>query len=277
VARSKKSAVKLKERGTHVVFGDIEVPDSLTAPTRRADGVVYAVQMRAPHSPDVEPKALFALLAALEGSSKPFVFASSAWVYGHTGGIVVDENAHLNPPVVIATRLTLERPMLDSAKRRVRSVIIRPGFMYVKRLGLPAMFVQSARENGAAKYIGDGNSCWPVAHVCDIAELFALALERARPGDIFNGNDETSLTVRQIAEAASQGAGAGGETASMSLQQAYTIYGALADVLALDQRITSKRARTQLGWKPRMSTILDDLAYGSYTLEGKARLESRRA
>ncbi len=276
-ARSKTSALKLKERGTDVVAGDIEAPEALTALARRADGVVYAVQVRAPHTTNVEPRALFALLAGLEGSSKPIVFASSSWIYGRTAGMVVDEHAPLNPPVVIATRLTLERLMLDSAKRHVRSVIIRPGFMYGKGSGLPAMFAQSARENGAATYVGNGRNFWPVAHVCDIAELFALALERARPGDIFNGGDETSFTVKQIAEAASWGAGAKGETASMTLPQAYTMYGSLTDVLTLDQRITSKRARSLLGWTTRVSTILDDLAHGSYTFEERANLQARRA
>lgn len=275
VARSRASAVKLRERGIHSVFGDIEAPEGLTNLSRRSDGVVYVVEVRQPHAPDAEPKALFALLRGLEGSGKPFVLGSGAWYYGDTGGRVADESWPANAPAIVAIRPALERLTLDSAERRVRCAIIRPGNMYGKGAGLPSMFTKSVREHGAARYIGDGKNFWPVVHVGDIAKLFVLALERAKPGDIFNGCDETSFTVQKIAEAASWGAGAGGRTESLSLEEARKIYGSLADALAMDQRISSKRARAQLGWTTRMTTILDDLGHGSYTFATKAAARAR--
>jgi|SRR5579872_630982 len=265
VARSKSTAVALRARGIYPVLGDVQAPKGLTDLARKADGVVYLVRLSQAHAPDAEPKALFALLRGIEGSGKPFVLGSSAWYYGDTIGRVADESAPPDPPPIIAAQLVLEALTLDSAKRRVRCVIVRSGDMYGKGAGLPALFVRSAREYGVAKYIGDGNNHRAVVHVADTAELFVLALERARPGEVFNADDGTHFTTKQIAEAASRGADRGGQTKSIAIEEARSTYGPIADVLALDQRITSTRARAQLGWQTRMTTILDDLTHGSYT------------
>jgi hypothetical protein len=65
--------------------------------------------------------------------------------------------------------------------------------------------------------------------------------------------------MREIAEAASRGAGAGGATTTVSPG----ILGPFGESLMLDQRISNARARN-LGWTPNASTIVEDLEHGSY-------------
>lgn len=263
-ARSEQTARALRDAGVEAVTADISQPQSLTAPAQRAGSVIYAVQYNGEDSPSVEGAALRALVDALAGSGKPIVYTSGVWIYGNTGDRAADENAPLAPTPLIAHRPQLERIVLDGAARNVRSIVIRPGDLYGAGGGIPAMWVQSARKENAARFVGDGRNRWAVVHRDDVAELYALALERAQPGSIYNAADETSFTVAEMAEAASYGAGCDGSVIAWPLEEARHALGAFADALALDTRVSSQRAREVLGWTTRSVTILEDLRGGSY-------------
>jgi len=221
------------------------------------------VQYNGPDVAAVERAALAALVDALAGTGKPLLYTSGYWIYGHTSK-PADEDAPLNPTPMIAHRPQLERTVLDGTRRNVRAVVLRAGVVYGDGAGIPAMWVQSARESGAARFIGDGRSHWAVVQRDDLAQLYALAVENAAAGSVYNAADETSFTVREMAEAGSIGAGRGGAVTAWPLEEARSQLGVFADALALDSRISSQRARQELGWSTRTTTILDDLRAGSY-------------
>lgn len=263
-ARSNDASRSLRHAGIEPEVADVTQPHSLSAAAQRADGVVYSVQYHGEDPARVEGDALHALVDALAGSNKPLLFTSGAWIYGSSGERAVDEDAAFNPTPVIAHRPQLERIVLDGVASNVRAVVIRPGDVYGGGGGLPAMWVQSAKEEGAARFVGAGTNHWPVVHLDDLGELYALATAEAAPGAIFNAADETWFTVREMAEAASYGAGRNGAVTPWPLDQARQALGAFADALVLDSRLSSKRAHEQLGWLPSSVTILEDLRDGSY-------------
>ncbi len=266
-ARTPEAAVALESRGDLAVAGDVQHPRALADIAGSADGVIYAVQLSGA-GPDAafatERDALSAILEALADSDTPFVYTSGVWYYGATNGAVADEDTPPNPPALVARRPELERLVLAGADRGVRTIVLRPGVVYGLGRGLPALFSKSARKDGAARYIGDGAYVWPVVHVDDLGGLFALAIEEGEPRHVFNASDGSAFRVRDMAEAASRGAGQGGRTVSWPIDEARRTLGPLVDALVLDQRISSDRARTLLGWRTRASTILDDLERGSY-------------
>lgn len=264
-ARSDEAARRLRQAGVEPVRSDITDSASLAAAAKNADGVVYTVQYNGQDGAQVEAAALGALVDALAQTGKPLLYTSGVWLYGSTGDAPADENATQNPTPVVAHRPMLEGIVLDGASKGVRSIIVRPGDVYGRRGGMPAMWVQSAKESGSAQFVSSGSdSHWPVVHVDDLAALYVLALEKAPAGAVYNANDETAFTVREMAEAASRGAGRGGAVTAVPLEEARKQYGAFGDALVLDSRVTSKRARTELGWGTRETTILDDLTSGSY-------------
>jgi nucleoside-diphosphate-sugar epimerase len=261
-ARAPEAARKLRDADVEPVTADVTAPTSLNAPAQAADAVVYCVQYNGADGLEVEGAALNGLIEALAGSGKPFVYTSGVWVYGNTGDTFVDEESAVDPTPLVAHRPQLERIVLDGAARGVRSVVIRPGDVYGHGGGIPAMWVHSAKESGAARFVGDGTNRWAMVHVDDLGQLYRLALEKAPAGAIYNAADETSFTVREMAEAASRGAGRNGAVVSWPLEDARRELGGFADALALDTRISSKRARERLGWQTRSTTILDDLRSG---------------
>jgi len=262
LARSDDAARKLSDKGITAHRGDLTSPATLAAAARSAEAVIHTGTT---NDGALDREAVRAMLAAVDGSGKPFIYTSGVWVLGDTRGRVVDETAQLNPLPKVAWRPGVEQMVLDAARQNVRSIVIRPGVVYGQGGGIPAELVQSARETGAARYVGTGENHWPMIHLADLADLYLRALENAPAGTLLHAADDTRLRVKEIAEAASIGAGAGGRTISWPLEDARKTLGAYADALVLDQQVSAEKARVTLGWAPKEPSVIDDLKSGSYT------------
>jgi nucleoside-diphosphate-sugar epimerase len=266
LARSDASAAKLESAGIQPVRGDFSDLKSVGSAARAADGVI---NLATTFDPTIDGPAIDAILDALAGSNKPFIDTSGIWFHGDTGGKVVDETSPPNPAELVRWRPAAEQRVLDGAKRGIRSVVIRPAIVYGRGGGIPAGFVDSARKEGAARYVGTGKNRWPLVHVDDLADLYLLAMEKAPPGTLLLAVSGPSRPVSEIAAAASRGAGAGGRTVATPLDEARKKMGAYADALALDQQASGRRAQDLLGWKPRRPDVLEELERGSYATKPK--------
>ncbi|MGE7419053.1 hypothetical protein [Methylobacterium tarhaniae] len=103
-------------------------------------------------------------------------------------------------------------------------------------------------------------------HADDFADLYALALERAPAGSVFNGVRGAAPPLIEIARAASEAASAGGRLEAWALQDAPSVLWAFADALACDQVIFLEKAERELGWRPSRRSIIDELrSYRSAT------------
>jgi nucleoside-diphosphate-sugar epimerase len=261
LARSDAAADRLTAAGIRPVRGDFSDPKSVGSAAHSADGVI---SLATTYNPAVDGPAVDAILDALAGSDKPFVYTSGIWSHGDTGDVVVDETTPPKPAALVEWRQAVENRVLEGAKRGIRTVVIRPAIVYGRAGGIPAGFVDSARKEGAARYVGTGENRWPFVHVDDLADLYLLALERAPAGSLLLGVSGPSHPVREVAAAASRGAGAGGRTAAWPLEEARKTLGAYADALVLDQQASGRRAQDTLGWRPRRPDVLEDIERGSY-------------
>lgn len=239
LARSDASAARLTAMGIRPVPGDMVDPATVVVAAREAEGVISAATT---NDPGADSAAVAALLGALRGSGKPFVYTSGIWTYGDTGGRVVTETGPATPVPLVAWRTPVERAVLQSAGDGIRSVVIQPAVVYGRAGGIPAQFVKSARRDGAARFVGTGENRWPLVHVDDLAELYVRALERAPAGTLLIAVAGPSVRVADMARAASEGAGAGGKV-----------------------QASSRRAEELLDWKPFRPGVLDELRHGSYT------------
>jgi nucleoside-diphosphate-sugar epimerase len=261
LARSDAAAARLTAAGITPVRGDFSDPGSLGSAARASDGVI---SLATTYDAAIDGAAVDAILDALAGSDKPFVYTSGVWVYGNTGGRVVDETSPQNPVGLVQWRQGIEDRVRKAAPRRIRTVVISPAIVYGRGGGIPAGFVQSARDEGSARYVGTGENRWPFVHIDDLADLYLLALERAPAGSLLLGAAGQSHTVREVATAASRGAGAEGRTVSWPLEEARQTLGAYADALALDQQVSGRYAQELLGWRPHRPDVLEDIEHGSY-------------
>ena len=265
LARNDASAARLSAAGIDPIHGDFADPKSVAVGARAADGVI---SLATTYDPAVDGPAIDAILEALAGSNKPFIYTSGIWSHGDTAGKVVDESSPPKPPALVAWRQAVEDRVIAAAGRKVRTVVIRPAIVYGRGGGIPAGFVESARKEGAAQFVGTGENRWPFVHVDDLADLYLLALENAPPGTLLLGVSGKAHPVRDVATAASRSAGANGKVKAWPLEDARKKLGSHADALVLDQQASGKRAQQLLGWQPHRPDVLEDIERGSYALAG---------
>ena len=175
-----------------------------------------------------------------------------------------DEDTPLAPTPLVAWRPANERLVLEAAKHGVQGTVLRPAMVFGRGGGLVASFVQSAREHGAARVIGNGENRWTFVELDDLAELYVQAL-RAAAGTLLFAAHGPAIRVRDVAEAASRAAGAGGKVETVPIEEARKSMGPFADALALDQQISGERAQLVLGWRPEAPSVLEELARGLYS------------
>lgn len=251
LARSEHSAQIVEGVGAVAVRGGLGDLDVLNHAAARAEAVIHLAQAG---SAEMDLAAATAMQDGIGAGT--YVHTGGSWVYGDTHG-VQDETALWNPPSVVAWRKSVEDAVLARAAEGARPVIVQPGLLYggENRL-IDHFFITPGKVEGAVPCIGDGANRWALIHVDDVATLYAAALS-AKAGSVYIGVGDGHPTMKQVVEAAARGAGLDGKVASISLEQARGRMGPIADAFALDQRLTSAKARRELGWAP---THVDPLA-----------------
>jgi nucleoside-diphosphate-sugar epimerase len=151
-----------------------------------------------------------------------------------------------------------------------RTLVVRSGIAYVRsRGGIVRKVVDSAREHGAARYGAppeSENNSWTLVHLDELGGLYVRLLEGEAPGGtLLLATSDGSRRAREIAEPASRAGSADGRIETRPLYEALEKLVDHAYVLALDQRLTSERARRILDWTPSAPSVFEELEGGSYS------------
>ncbi|MHA7628865.1 SDR family NAD(P)-dependent oxidoreductase [Corallococcus sp. M7] len=258
LARSDEARSKLTAKGVQAVQGDLKDTASLTAAVKDVDAVIWTATS---NDKDVDTPAVAAMLGALQGMNKTFLYTSGVWVHGHTQGVATEDTS-LNATPIVAWRPAVEQRALNTPG--VRGIVLRPGVVYGQGTGIPAMLTRSVKDQGSVTYVGTGENHWAVVFVEDLADLYVRAVEKAPAGSVFLATQGPGVKVKDAAQAASEGAGVAGKTVAWPLEEARKQFGPFADALVLDQRFTSGKAEKLLGWAPKGPSLLEELRTGSY-------------
>jgi nucleoside-diphosphate-sugar epimerase len=252
--RSKEKGAALQAAGVKPIVGDLGDPAGYAAAAYGAQAMVHCAQDQGAQSVEMDRKAIVTARELLHGRvGGTFIYTSGIWVLGDTGGDLADESRPVNAAKIVAWRPAHEQLALDMAKEGIRAVVVRPGIVYGgARGGIPSMLFGTALKQGAAQIVGEGANHWPLVHRDDLAELYVRLVERAPAGSIFHATDASTRTLRELAEAASRAAGKDGKVTVLPLEKAKKAMGGpFAEALALDQKVSSEKARAELDWRPR--------------------------
>lgn len=268
LARSERSAAKLRDRGVEVVRGDLEDLDTLKKAAAAADGVIHTAYNhddfnRFAEAAALNQRALEAFAEVLRGTDKPLVFSSGTGM-GKPGQLATEDDL---PPKHAHPRAASEyaRVEMAAAGIRVSSVRHPPTVHGEGDHGFVAVLTQIARNAGVSGYIGAGANRWPAVHVLDAAPLYLTALTDAPAGAVLNSVAEEGIPTREIAEAIGRALGV--PTQSIDPSQAAAHFGFLAMFFGLDVPASSEVTRATYDWHPTHPGLLDDLNAGYYTRE----------
>ena len=261
-ARTDAAEASLRAAGHEAVRADLHDPDGLAGTASGCDVVVHTAATQDEGMGPAEQAAVRAILRALRGAGAPFISTSGVWVYGSAPpGQLLDEDSPTDPVATFAWRPSLESEVVAAAADGVRTAVIRPGMVYGRGGGPLNQFAAMA-DAGVPRYVGDGANHWTLVHVDDLADLYALAVERTPAGTLVNGVIGPPLRVRDLAEAAASGAGLPTPRPWPVAEAVLELGPEDADGVTRDHRISGERARALLGWEPPPRSPLDELRSG---------------
>jgi nucleoside-diphosphate-sugar epimerase len=209
--RNEAKLATLRELGAEAVVMDGLDRESVRAAVRRAKPDVIVHQMTALAGVDIKnfdrafettnrlrTDGAEYLLGAADGAR--FIAQSYAgWPYARTGGPVKTEDDPLDPEPpkgMRATHAAIRR--LEAMTVQAGGIVLRYGGLYGPGTGLwnDGDQVQMLRKR-QFPLVGNGNGIWSFAHTADVATATLAAIERGRPGEIYNVVDDEPAPVRE--------------------------------------------------------------------------------
>jgi nucleoside-diphosphate-sugar epimerase len=264
LTRDAQRAEGLEALGITPIVGAIDTPEEWLGRLKNCDAVVHAAI-----DPEAAPAQDQLVLDAVresvtDGRVKRLLYTSGVWVHGPSGDQPLDERTPLAPLAVSKWRAAHEGVALDEVENGLESVVLRPGIVYGGSRGILGEWWKEAREKHTVTYAGDGAQHWAMVHRDDVAEAYLLALEHAKPGAVFLLADDSYLTVRAMAEAV--GAVTGAKAQPWPAAQVLETLGLYGEALLTNQRVSAAAARRELGWVPRHTSFVKDIAslYGEW-------------
>src|ERR1700722_17513558 len=263
LARSEAGAQSLIAAGAKVHRGNLEDMESLRSGAAKSDAVIHAAfrhdWSRFAESCELDKRAIEAIGAVLQGSSRPFIVSSGV---GVAQGRAATEDDPPLPPSPSLPRVSEVTAVALMERGVCVSVMRLPPVLDTVKQGLVTPLIAIARAKGVSAYVGDGQNHWPAAHVLDAARLYRLALEKGTAGARYHAVAEEGVRLKDIAAAI--GGGLNVPVTSISQQQAQEHFGFFGFFAGRDSPVSSARTREQLGWNPTGPSLLTDLENMQY-------------
>ena len=262
LVRKPEQAAELQRLGIATVVGTLDDRALLIEQAQAADAVINAAS--SDHRGAVE-----ALIDGLAGSGKPFLHTSGSSIVGDASGgeagaaRVYHEDALPEPTADKAARVAIDRLVLDSAKRGVRSAVLCNTLIYghgavpgSASVQLPRLISQ-AQKSGVVRHVGSGGNVWSNVHIDDVVDVYRLALEKT-PAGTFYFIESSEASFRDMTTAIADVLGLG-KPQDWPLEEAQKEWGyEMASYgLGSNSRVRGERARTLLGWQPKHGSVLD--------------------
>ena len=263
LARSEAGAQSLIAAGAKVHRGNLEDMESLRSGAAKSDAVIHTAfrhdWSRFAESCELDKRAIEAIGAVLQGSSRPFIVSSGVGVAQGRAATEADPPLSSSPSLLRVSEVTavalMERGVCVSVMRL-------PQVHDTVKQGLVTPLIAIARAKGVSAYVGDGQNHWPAAHVLDAARLYRLALEKGTAGARYHAVAEEGVRLKDIAVAI--GGGLNVPVTSISQEQAQEHFGFFGFFAGRDSPVSSARTREQLGWNPTGPSLLTDLENMQY-------------
>jgi nucleoside-diphosphate-sugar epimerase len=280
LARSERSALKSETLGMEVVFGDLDDLPVLIAATKKVDAVIHAGFKRSEHgflaSMKNEKNTVGALLEGLKDSGKPIIYTSGTGMLGDTAKIMVDEQTPTKIDLddhtieekdemaqATVQRMKSERDVLNASG--IRGIVLRPPNVYGRSNGqalLTHLTAASAKIRAVPYANFSYEHLWSFVHVEDLADLYVLALEKSKGGELYYASAESGLKTKEIATALSYGLGYEGKTAAVEMEELINLFGGpfMAYFWSWNNQSSNEKAKRLLNWQPHYMRMLQEIA-----------------
>jgi nucleoside-diphosphate-sugar epimerase len=229
---------------------------------READGAIHTASPGDATSADLDSAVVDAAIEAFDGTGRPYLHISGAWIYG--ANTAITEDSPFDAPPMVSWKEPIERRVLDASG--MRGVVIVSSVAYGDGGGgVPGLLLGSPRDPaGDLIMLGTGQQHWSTVHVADVADFFRRVLESDSARGSYVIGDGLNPAVAELTEAAAVATGAPGAVPGSDEEARARLGDYFAEVLLLDQGTAATRARSELGWLPTRPGLVDEFRHGSY-------------
>lgn len=272
VVRSPERASALPA-GVQPLIADLVEVDRLVEAARSATAVIHtAFDHRGDWFAGVESekRLVSGWAEVLAGTPTRLIVSNGTGFYGDAGGRFLDESASIpadHPAAVraLSTRAATQTEGLHGIELRLASFVYGDG----GSVFLPPLMI-AAQRTGRALYVGEGNNRLSSVHVDAAADAYVAALDQGRAGSIYFIASDEAPPMRDLASAIAIGSGSTALSVTME-EAAAALDPFTAMFLALDNGLSSAKARREIGWLPAgYPGLLWDVAHGSYASAARA-------
>jgi nucleoside-diphosphate-sugar epimerase len=265
LVRSAAAAERLAPQVQPVV-GNLREPKSYAGAAAEHDAIVHAgFEYRADGSEasDVDQRAVSALIeAAAGGACCRFVYTSNGFLLAGLSDGTIDETVDMARSTHPGRwRLGVEQQVLDAARDRLATAVVRVGAVYGGAGGtggsFPDFFLH-AQQTRSIAYVGDGANRWSLIYLQDLVELYRAILERDGRG-VFHGVDGAPAPMREVMDAVARAVGDDVVATGTNAERARAELPYHASVLERDLAMVTPRARA-LPWTPQLASFRDGAA-----------------
>ena len=274
------------------VHGDVRMPADARRLVAGADVLVHAaaalpiqVSRAAIRSVNVEGAAV-TFAAAIEAGVRRVVLVSSTAVYG----VPERHPIHEDDPLVGVghygeSKIEAERLCEAFARRGLEAVIVRPKtFVGPERLGVFEILFDWIREGRRIPILGDGSNRYQLLAVEDLVDAVVRCLDAPVAGEALNVGAGSFGTVREDLEALIDHAESRSRLRPVPARPAEVVLRGLelAHLSPLaewhyrtahkDSFVSIEKARSLLGWEPRLSNAETLCATYDWYLEHRGEL-----
>ncbi len=264
LTRSDKGAEQLKSQGAEVLHGTIEDLELLKKAASESDAVIHLAfvhnfaDFAGSCATDRDAiSALGSALAAAGGDRALVVTSGTMMLAPGKLGDEADGPDMKNP--MSAARGASESVCLDFAKQGVRTSVVRlpPTTHGRGSSGFTGNLVTVALQKGVSAYVGDGQNRWSAGHRDDAAQVYRLAVEKAKPGSVFHAVAEEGVLLKDIATEVGKQLNV--PVVSIPPEKAGEHFGWFRIGATAENVASSAKTRDQLGWTPTALALIDDI------------------
>ncbi|MTI01802.1 NAD-dependent epimerase/dehydratase family protein [Roseibium sp. RKSG952] len=259
LCRSSASCAKLQQVGAQVCRGDLRQPEGWADRAIASDVVLQIAATFDEEMAQVDFLAMEALRRAAKrrGQATRCIYTGGVWLYGDTGGDVVDETSAFSP--IPEFSWMLETANVLAADDWMDLAVLHPGLVYDSNArGMFHRFDAQIQHRQPVEIWGSAETLWPLVHVEDLAMAYVLLCENRDLSGHFNAVTEVGVAVKDIVLALSTRREVPYRTHVVPRSEALAKYGSSEGPM-LSQRVSGRRLK-DLGWTPRYDDFRKALA-----------------
>jgi nucleoside-diphosphate-sugar epimerase len=191
--------------------------------------------------------------AAIKSGVRRFIVGSFALLSPRGPEVEESENA------AAAAVRSMERQVLDATARgSIEGVILRYGLFYGLETPSMVQMINMVRKRRLPVVRGDAGQL-PLIHIDDAVRATLLALDRAPAGSVYEIVDDQAVSMSQIVEALAKSTGSPTPFRVPAwLPRLIAPY--MARLASMRMPLSNAKAKAELAWLPRYSTMRDGLA-----------------